>query len=101
MSAVNHVSQHLFEVIRQIIPPPVEWKGRAKKSKARPEDFAAPLGRFHEKAKALRKEHRLGVVARARVVFALQREMSAAGYPADLSRQILFSLIVSAFVGKV
>lgn len=101
MSAVNHVSQRLFEVVRQNIPPPVEWKGRAKNGKVRPEDFSAPLGRFHEQAKALRKQHRLGIVARARVVFALQREMSAAGYPPDLSRQILFSLIVSAFVGKV
>ncbi|HLA34503.1 MAG TPA: hypothetical protein VJ001_06505 [Rhodocyclaceae bacterium] len=100
MSTVNLVAQRLFEVFRQIVPPPAEWKSTHKKGKARAEDLAPSLARFHKQAKELRKKHRLGVISRARVVFALQREMNAAGYPAEMSRQVLFSLIVSAFVGK-
>lgn len=101
MNAVDHVSQRLFEAFRLIVPPPAEQKGRNKKSKSHPEDVTAALRRFNEQAKELRKEYRLGIISRARVVLALQREMSAAGYPVDMSRQVLFSLIVSAFVGKV
>lgn len=101
MNAADHVSQRLFETFRQIVPPPAEWKNKFKKAKVRPEDFSASIGKFNELAKELRKEYRLGIISRARVVLALQREMNAAGYPADMSRQVLFSLIVSAFVGKV
>lgn len=101
MSVVNLVSQHLLEVLRQIVPPPDELRGRHRRNKARPEDLSASLGRFYAQAKEMRIEHRLGIISRARVVLTLQREMSAAGYPANLTRQVLFSLIISAFVGKV
>ena len=99
MSDVDDVSRQLFELFRKIVPPPVEWATTHKKQ-PRPEDFVAAFERFNDQARVLRKKHRLGVLSRARVVLALQREMGAAGYPANLSRQVLFSLIVSAFIGK-
>jgi len=99
MSDVKSVSDLLFDEFRKIVPPPV-GPGSVKARKFRPQDVAAALGRFNDQARQLRKQYRLGVVARARVVLALQREMSAAGYATDLTRQVLFSLIVSAFIGK-
>ena len=101
MSDVKRISQILMEAFRQIIPPPAELKATYKRSIARPEGVSVALEQFNRQAADLRRQHRLGVVSRARIVIALQREMNAAGYPPDLSRQVLFSLVVSAFIGKV
>ena len=49
---------------------------------------------------AEREKHRLGVIARARVAFGLQQRLLAAGYPPALVKQVLFAMLVSAFVGK-
>ena len=99
MSVVHQISDRLFSVFKDIVPPPSQWKARSKKP--RTEDILASLGRLHEEAKSLRRQHRPGVITRARIVLRLQQELSTAGYPADMSRQVLFSLTLSAFVGKV
>lgn len=57
------------------------------------------LTKFFEAARAEREQHRLGVIGRARVAFALQQRLLAAGYPAPLVKQVLFAMLVSAFVG--
>jgi hypothetical protein len=102
MNTIDLVSQQLFDLFREIVPPPAEW-ARARKGKKtlRAEDFVEPLKRFHDRARALRAEHRLGVLGRARVVLNLQHRLSVVGYPNDMTRQVLFSLVLAAFVGKV
>lgn len=57
------------------------------------------LKKFYAAARAEREQHRLGVIGRARVAFALQQRLLAAGYPAPLVKQVLFAMLVSAFVG--
>ena len=57
------------------------------------------LKKFYEAARAEREQHRLGVIARARVAFILQQRLLAAGYPAPLVKQVLFAMLLSAFVG--
>ncbi len=58
------------------------------------------LKKFYEAARAEREQHRLGIISRARVAFLLQQRLLAAGYPAVLVKQVLFAMLVSAFVGS-
>lgn len=97
MSIVDEISQQLFSVFRESVPPP----SAAKPGKIKHGDIVLSLNRFYEEARQLRRKHRPGVLARARVILSLQRQFIAAGYPADMAREVLFSLILSAFVGKV
>jgi len=57
------------------------------------------LKKFYEAARAERERHRLGVIGRARVAFHLQQRLLAAGYPPPVVKQVLFAMLVSAFVG--
>lgn len=97
MSIVDEISQQLFSIFRESVPLP----SAAQSRKIKHEEIMLSLGKFNDEARALRRTHRLGVLARARIILSLQRQFVAAGYPADMSRDVLFSLILSAFVGKV
>ena len=99
MSAIEEISQQLFSVFKDCIPPPSQWKKQSRRID--PEEANRSLGRFYDKARELRKIHRPGILARVRIVLALQQQLLAESYPADMVRQVLFSLILSAFVGKV
>lgn len=101
MNVIQQISDRLFSVFTEILPPPSQWKGKARARQPRTEDILSSLNRLHEEAKALRRQHKPGIISRARIVYRLQQLMAAAGYPADMSRQVLFSLTLSAFVGKV
>ena len=57
------------------------------------------LTKFYEAARAERERYRLGIIGRARVAFALQQRLLAAGYAPVLVKQVLFAMLVSAFVG--
>ena len=57
------------------------------------------LKKFYEAARVEREQHRLGVIGRARVAFALQQRLLAAGYPPAIVKQVLFAMLISAFVG--
>jgi hypothetical protein len=57
------------------------------------------LKRFYEAAREERERHRLGVIGRARVAYHLQQRLLAAGYPPPLVKQVLFAMLISAFVG--
>jgi hypothetical protein len=96
MSLVDEVSEQLFLAFKEVAPPPSQRKAQQKKVGT--DQVMRSLGKWHEMARSLRRAHRLGILARARVAFQLQRLLSTAGYPADLSRKVVFSLIVSAFV---
>ena len=58
------------------------------------------LKQFYAAARAEREKYRLGVIARARVAFGLQQRLLDSGYPSALVKQVLFAMLVSAFVGK-
>ena len=98
---IADVCDKLSDAFRAAVPlHPVGSKG-----KKRPTDkeiaSATELGleKFYEAARQERKRHRLGIVARARVAFLLQQRLLAAGYPAPLVKQVLFAMLISAFVG--
>jgi hypothetical protein len=58
------------------------------------------LKQFYAAARAEREKYRLGVIARARVAFGLQQRLLDSGYPSALVKQVLFAMLLSAFVGK-
>jgi hypothetical protein len=57
------------------------------------------LNKFYAEARLQRKKMRPGLFRRARVAFYLQQRLLAAGYPPDLVRQVLFAMLLAAFVG--
>lgn len=99
MSQVHEAGDELFQLFQKIVPPPNDRRGKKniKQSKAQ---IGESLDRFYREAKVLRAKHRLGLIARARVVRHLQGRMIAGGYEADLVQRVIFSLILSAFIGR-
>ena len=57
------------------------------------------LQQFLEAAHEERLQQGLGIIGRARVAFGLQQRLIKAGYPPELVKQVLFSMLSSAFVG--
>lgn len=57
------------------------------------------MAEFFSLAEAERQSHRLGVIARARVAWYLQQRLLQLGYASPLVKQVLFALLISAFVG--
>ncbi len=98
MNIVEEISGQLFAVFCSCVPAPEQSKNPIRRLK--PEQVGSALDKLYGKAKELRRTHRLGVLARARIVLALQRRFHAAGYPPEMTREVLFSLIMAAFVGK-
>lgn len=58
------------------------------------------LERFYAAAREERQRRHLGIFARARVAFALQQRLLAAGYEAPLVKQVLFAMLTQAFISK-
>ncbi len=96
MADYAEIASKLNEVFRQILPPPSQQRSMRKRGKL--PDVPKAMKLFYEEALIMRERHRLGVYGRARVAFELQKQLLTEGYPADLCRQVLFSLIVSAFI---
>lgn len=94
MSAVTEASDRLFEFFCKSVPVPGKQSGN-KSLKG----LDSALQRFYSEARAQRESMRLGVIGRARVAFGLQQKLLHAGYPPDLVRQVLFAMLVVAFVG--
>lgn len=96
MSAVQDAGDHLFAVFQGALPIS---QGKAKTHQSTASGADRALARFYAEARAERDRRRFGIVGRARVAFYLQQRLLAAGYPPALVRQVLFSMLVSAFVG--
>jgi hypothetical protein len=62
-------------------------------------DWAPALEKFNAEARSIRTHYKLGVIGRALVAYRLQRHLIASGYPPIVVRQLLFSMIINAFVG--
>jgi hypothetical protein len=82
---------------------PLHLKGVKGKKRPSEKEIASAttlgLEKFYAAARMEREKYRLSIVARARVAFQLQQRLLAAGYPAPLLKQVLFAMLVSAFVG--
>ncbi len=63
------------------------------------EDWVQALEKFNENARKVRVQYRLGLIGRAVVAYRLQPRLLAAGCSPDVVRQILFSMVLHAFVG--
>lgn len=62
-------------------------------------EWALALEKFNAEARSIRARYKLGVIGRALVAYRLQRRLMASGYAPDVVRQLLFSMILNAFVG--
>lgn len=99
---IQGICERLSDAFCSAVPlHPGRVSGRKRPSEAEIA-LATELGlkKFYEAARAEREQHRLGIIGRARVAFALQQRLLAAGYPPVLVKQVLFAMLVSAFVGS-
>lgn len=62
-------------------------------------DWSVALEKFNGEARSIRFRFHLGVIGRALVAYRLQRRLIANGHPPDVVRQLLFSMILNAFIG--
>jgi hypothetical protein len=99
---IQDICERLTDVFRQAVPRQQDAdKGRKRLSeKEIASTIESGLKRFYEAARIEREQNRLGVINRARVAFGLQQRLLDAGYPPALVKQVLFAMLVSAFVGK-
>ena len=98
---VQEISARLSAEFQRMVPLHPE-KNQHKKRPSEKEitgTSAAALNKFYEVALAERQRHRLGVIGRARVAFALQQHLLKAGYPPALVKQVLFAMLTSSFIG--
>jgi len=73
---------------------------KAKKNKAPSKaDWALALEQFNVRAREVRVQYRLGLIGRAVVAYRLQPRLIATGCGPEVVRQILFSMVLHAFVG--
>ena len=98
---ISDICDRLDEAFRRLVPLQAEvLKGRKKPSeKEIKASSERALQQFLEAARAERMQHGLGAISRARVAFSLQQRLLKAGYPSPLVKQVLFSMLTSAFVG--
>jgi hypothetical protein len=97
MSVVTEVGDQLFAFFKSVIPIPV--KQTKKRAASSLKNLEKSLESFYAEARRQRDQHHLGLIRRARVAFYLQQHLLAAGYPSDLVRQVLFAMLLTAFVG--
>lgn len=73
---------------------------KQKKNKAPTKaEWAVALEKFNAQAREVRGKYHLGLLGRAVVAYRLQPRLLAVGYGPDVVRQILFSMVLHAFVG--
>lgn len=99
-SNISECGERLFVAFRQALPlVPQRRADNGGKDEVR-QHVDSGLSRFYDAAREERQRMRLGIVARARVAFDLQRRLLGAGYPATLVKQVVFALLVAAFSGR-
>lgn len=93
MSRYSEATQALESAFMAVIPKPKKNKAPGKA------EWAQALEQFNKQARGVREQYRLGLWGRAAVAYRLQPRLIAAGYASDVVRQILFSMVLHAFVG--
>lgn len=100
-SSVQDISERLAAEFHRLVPQqPSNVKGGRPSVEQLQSKYENALKAFYELAHQERLQHRLGVIGRARVAFALQQRLLEAGYPSSLVKQVLFAMLTSAFVGE-
>lgn len=106
MSKIQQIGDELFEKFQTILPGPNSRSSGAQPAKAargKPhagQALGEKLDHFYAEARELRETHHLGFLSRARVIRYFQSRMISAGYESDLVYRVVFSLLLSAFVGR-
>ena len=75
------------------LPPP----GAKRKAQSK-QKIDAALDSLYRDAAAYRREHRLGILGRARLAKAFQDELLARGYPVELVTKITSAITATALV---
>lgn len=98
---ISDISERLCEEFKRVLPlqPPEAKYKKSPSSRDIKSASEAALQKFYETARGERLRNQLGVIGRARVAFGLQQRLLTAGYPSDLVKQVLFALLLSAFIG--
>lgn len=99
MAKIEEVSNELFSKFQRLVPLPNNASGK-KAARQSETQISEALNRFYAEAKMLRIEYKLGIIARARIARGVQNRMISAGYSPDLAYRVVFSLLLSAFVGS-
>ncbi len=92
MSRYTEATQALESAFMAVIPKPKKNKAPSKA------EWALALEKFNVKAREVRTQYHLGPLGRAIVAYRLQPHLLAVGYAPDVVRQILFSMVLHAFV---
>lgn len=81
--------------------PKASFEGRPKPSGRTPSEKAIEyaLAEIFAKAKAFRRENRLGIFKRARLARIFQDELAKRGYDADLVTKVTTALVAAALTG--
>lgn len=93
MSRYGEAMQALESAFLAAAPKPHKNKVPSKA------EWATALEKFNTQARAVRVRYRLGPIDRAVVAYRFQPRLLAIGYSPDVVRQILFSMVLHAFVG--
>jgi hypothetical protein len=97
---VHEIGDRLFAAFQAAVPLAGEPGGKRPKDRDVRQRAESGMARFLEAARQERLGSGLGMIERAKVAFYLQQKLIAAGYAAPLVKQVLFAMLVSAFVGR-
>lgn len=100
MGQAQEIGDRLFSLFQSAAPVGCADAKRDRSPREWERLVGLGLKRLYAEAAVEREKYHLGILGRARVAFHLQNKMMAAGYPPSLVRQVLFSLLVSAFAGR-
>lgn len=100
---VRQISSKLCSEFQRVVPlqPPKQTKqGKWLSEEEIKTNSEAALKRFYDVSRNEIHAASLGVIGRARVAFDLQQRLIDAGYAPTLVKQVLFSMLISVFIGK-
>lgn len=92
MSRYSDASAALENAFTAAIP-------KSRKSSTQQLEWEKSLNRFNQEARQIRVRYRLGPLGRAVVAYRLQKALMGKGHSPEVVRQLVFSMILNAFVG--
>lgn len=94
MNSIQQSSNRLVAYFRDAMPKPVKGK------RLKPEVVERAMQRFFNEVREERIRCKFGILSRARLALFVQKGLLADGCEPTLVRQVVFSLLLSALVGK-
>lgn len=100
MSKLDQLAEALYVRFEKQIPiKDLAGNGRASK-KDTTDAVRRKLAAFHEETRKFRQENRLWVINWARVILKLQQLLLAKGYPLEVVKPLLLSMIIHTSKSK-